>query len=150
MTVVGSNPSVNGLAAVLALPLRDPYAPLWRARVVEIVNSSASAGPRRSRSRCAPATLGANAPAALAVAAMFAWATALDAQLASSRTELIARRLRAVIETAFAAAITHIGRAPAPPVPAADRARRVADVAISVRQCHVRRDPVALGRLVRR
>jgi hypothetical protein len=150
MTVVGFNPSVNGLAAVLALLLRDPYAPLWRARVVEIVNPSASAGRRRSRSRSAPATLGANAPAALAAAAMFAWATALDAELASSRTELIARRLRAVIEIAFDAAITHIGRAPAPPVPAADYARRVADLAIYVRQCHARRDPVAPGGLAQR
>ena len=63
--------------------------------------------------------------------------------------ELIARRTRAVVETAVDEAITRTGRAlgPGPLCQDAQHASRVADLAIYVRQSHAERDLEVLGRL---
>jgi alkylation response protein AidB-like acyl-CoA dehydrogenase len=73
----------------------------------------------------------------------------VDAEPASGRTELMARRVRAVAETAVDEAIVRTGRAlgPAPLALNADHARRVADLTMYVRQSHAERDLAALGRL---
>jgi hypothetical protein len=65
---------------------------------------------------------------------------------------LIARRVRAVAETAVDEAITRTGRAlgPAPLALDADHARRVADLTMYVRQSHAEQDLAALGRLASR
>ena len=61
----------------------------------------------------------------------------------------IARRTRAVVETAVDEAITRTGRAlgPGPLCQDAQHARRVADLTIYVRQSHAERDLEVLGRL---
>jgi hypothetical protein len=84
------------------------------------------------------------AEAALACAADF-----VDAEPASSRTELVARRVRAAAESAVDQAISRTGRAlgPAPLALDADHARRVADLTMYVRQSHAERDLAVLGRL---
>jgi alkylation response protein AidB-like acyl-CoA dehydrogenase len=63
--------------------------------------------------------------------------------------ELIARRARAVVETAVDEAIHRTARAlgPAPLCQDAQHARRVADLTIYVRQSHAERDLEQLGRL---
>ena len=63
--------------------------------------------------------------------------------------ELIARRTRAVVETAVDEAITRTARAlgPAPLCQDAQHAQRVADLTIYVRQSHAERDLERLGRL---
>ena len=63
--------------------------------------------------------------------------------------ELIARRARAVVETAVDEAIRRTARAlgPAPLCNDAQHARRVADLTIYVRQSHAERDLEQLGRL---
>jgi alkylation response protein AidB-like acyl-CoA dehydrogenase len=63
--------------------------------------------------------------------------------------ELIARRARAVVETAVDEAIHHTARAlgPAPLCLDAQHAQRVADLTIYVRQSHAERDLEQLGRL---
>jgi alkylation response protein AidB-like acyl-CoA dehydrogenase len=63
--------------------------------------------------------------------------------------ELIARRTRAVVETAVDEAIHRTARAlgPAPLCQDAQHARRVADLTIYVRQSHAERDLEQLGRL---
>ena len=63
--------------------------------------------------------------------------------------ELIARRARAVVETAVEEAIRRTARAlgPAPLCQDAQHARRVADLTIYVRQSHAERDLEQLGRL---
>jgi alkylation response protein AidB-like acyl-CoA dehydrogenase len=63
--------------------------------------------------------------------------------------ELIARRARAVVETAVDEAIRRTARAlgPAPLCQDAEHARRVADLTIYVRQSHAERDLEQLGRL---
>lgn len=63
--------------------------------------------------------------------------------------ELLARRVRAVVETAVDAAIDRTGRAlgPGPLVQDGMHAKRVADLSIYVRQSHAERDLAALGRL---
>ena len=68
------------------------------------------------------------------------------------RAELIARRVRAVVERAVDEAITRTGRAlgPAPLALDAKHAQRVADLTIYVRQSHAERDLAALGRLAGR
>lgn len=72
----------------------------------------------------------------------------VDAEPFGDRGELIARRVRAVVETAVDEAITRTGRAlgPAPLVLDAKHAQRVADLTIYVRQSHAERDLAALGR----
>jgi alkylation response protein AidB-like acyl-CoA dehydrogenase len=68
------------------------------------------------------------------------------------RAELIARRTRAVVETAVDEAITRTGRAlgPGPLAQDARHAARVADLTIYVRQSHAERDLAELGRLAGR
>jgi alkylation response protein AidB-like acyl-CoA dehydrogenase len=63
--------------------------------------------------------------------------------------ELLARRARAVVETAVDEAITRTGRAlgPAPLCLDAAHARRVADLSVYVRQSHAERDLERLGSL---
>jgi alkylation response protein AidB-like acyl-CoA dehydrogenase len=89
--------------------------------------------------------------AALSAAEAMLWraADSVDAEPRSSRTELIARRVRAVAETAVDEAITRTGRAlgPAPLALDAEHAQRVADLTMYVRQSHAERDLAALGRL---
>jgi hypothetical protein len=72
----------------------------------------------------------------------------VDTEPSSGRTELIARRVRAVAGTAVDEAITRTGRAlgPAPLALDADHARRVADLNMYVRQSHAEQDLAALGR----
>ena len=91
--------------------------------------------------------------------------TAAEATLASSaaqvdadpldrdaRAELIARRTRAVVESAVDEAISRTGRAlgPGPLAQDARHAGRVADLTMYVRQSHAERDLAALGRLAGR
>jgi hypothetical protein len=73
----------------------------------------------------------------------------VDAGTDCAGAELIARRVRAVVETAVEETIVRTGRAlgPAPLVLDAEHARRVADLTIYVRQSHAERDLAALGRL---
>lgn len=68
------------------------------------------------------------------------------------RAELIARRTRAVVETAVEEAIRRTGRAlgPGPLAQDAAHAARVADLAMYVRQSHAERDLARLGRLLGR
>jgi alkylation response protein AidB-like acyl-CoA dehydrogenase len=65
--------------------------------------------------------------------------------------EMLARRTRAVVETAVDQAITRTGRAlgPGPLVLDRQHANRVADLMVYVRQSHAERDLAALGRLTR-
>jgi alkylation response protein AidB-like acyl-CoA dehydrogenase len=68
------------------------------------------------------------------------------------RAELIARRTRAVVETAVEEAIGRTGRAlgPGPLAQDARHAARVADLTMYVRQSHAERDLAQLGRLAGR
>jgi hypothetical protein len=68
------------------------------------------------------------------------------------RAELVARRTRAVVETAVDEAITRTGRAlgPGPLAQNAEHAHRVADLTMYVRQSHAERDLAELGRLAGR
>ncbi len=92
--------------------------------------------------------------AALAAAEAMLWSAAsyVDAQPHDERAELIARRVRAVVEHAVDEAIARTGRAlgPAPLVLDAKHAQRVADLTIYVRQSHAERDLAALGRAAAR
>lgn len=65
----------------------------------------------------------------------------------SGRAELLARRARAVVETAVDEAISRTGRAlgPAPLCLDPEHARRVADLSVYVRQSHAERDLERLG-----
>lgn len=67
----------------------------------------------------------------------------------SGTAELIARRTRAVVETAVDEALTRTARAlgPGPLSQDAQHARRVADLSIYVRQSHAEKDLAELGRL---
>jgi alkylation response protein AidB-like acyl-CoA dehydrogenase len=101
----------------------------------------------------AHAHLGAvDAALAAAEAILLAAASDIDAQPASDRGELIARRVRAVVEHAVDEAITRTGRAlgPAPLALDAAHAQRVADLTMYVRQSHAERDLAALGRVAGR
>jgi hypothetical protein len=73
----------------------------------------------------------------------------VDAQPHGDRAELIARRVRAVVEHAVDEVITRTGRAVGPETHALDgeHAQRVADLTLYVQQSHVERDLAALGRL---
>ena len=75
-----------------------------------------------------------------------------DPSDSENRAELIARRTRAVVETAVEESITRSGRAlgPGPLVTDAAHARRVADLTVYVRQSHAERDLAELGRLAGR
>jgi hypothetical protein len=101
----------------------------------------------------AQAHLGAvDAALAAADAVLIAAACQVDAGTDCARAELIARRARAVVETAVEETIVRTGRAlgPAPLVLDAEHARRVADLTIYIRQSHAERDLAALGRLAAR
>lgn len=98
------------------------------------------------------AHLGAVDAAIAAAEAMLAAAAATtdaDPFDRSGSAQLLARRTRAVAETAVDEAITRTGRAlgPAPLCQDAQHARRVADLTIYVRQSHAERDLAALGKL---
>jgi hypothetical protein len=106
-----------------------------------------------ARDAHAQAHLGAvDAALAAADAMLVAAACQVDAGPDCARAELIARRARAVVETAVEEVIVRTGRAlgPAPLVADAEHARRVADLTIYVRQSHAERDLAALGRLAAR
>jgi hypothetical protein len=101
----------------------------------------------------AQAHLGAvDAALAAGDAVLIAAACEVDAGTDCARAELIARRARAVVETAVEEAIIRTGRAlgPTPLVLDTEHARRVADLTIYVRQSHGERDLAALGRLAAR
>jgi alkylation response protein AidB-like acyl-CoA dehydrogenase len=101
----------------------------------------------------AHAHLGAvDAALAAAEAILLAAANHIDAQPGSDRGELIARRVRAVVEHAVDEAITRTGRAlgPAPLALDTQHAQRVADLTMYVRQSHAERDLAALGRVAGR
>lgn len=91
--------------------------------------------------------------AALAAAAAVLWSSAaqIDGR-PDDDAELIARRVRAVVETAVDEAISRTGRAlgPAPLVTDAEHAQRVVDLQVYVRQSHAERDLAALGRVAAR
>ncbi len=87
--------------------------------------------------------------AAQATLTWSAWQVDADPYDRAGTGELIARRTRAVVETAVDEAITRTGRAlgPGPLCQDGQHARRVADLTIYVRQSHAERDLAALGRL---
>ncbi|MDT5099988.1 MAG: hypothetical protein QOC76_3725 [Mycobacterium sp.] len=121
----------------------------------------AVAAPLYGRAACdsadphALAHLGAvDAAIAAAEATLLAAACQVDADPLNRerRAELIARRARAVVETAVEEAIGRTGRAlgPGPLAQDAGHARRVADLTMYVRQSHAERDLAELGRLAGR
>jgi hypothetical protein len=91
----------------------------------------------------------ADAALAAAEATLAAVAVEIDADPGNrrGRAELLARRVRAVAETAVDESITRTARAlgPAPLTADAAHARRVADLSIYVRQSHAERDLERLG-----
>lgn len=98
------------------------------------------------------AHLGAVDAALAAGEAMLSWAACAvdeDAMNRKGMAELIARRTRAVVETAVEETITRSGRAlgPAPLCQDAQHAKRVADLTMYVRQSHAERDLERLGLL---
>jgi len=106
-----------------------------------------------ARDAHAQAHLGAvDAALTAADAVLIATACQVDAGTDCARAELIARRARAVVETAVEETIVRTGRplGPAPLVSDAEHARRVADLTIYIRQSHAERDLAALGRLAAR
>ncbi len=130
-----------GVAACWLGGARAVAAPLYRS-VAD--HDGAASNPH------AEAHLGAvDAALAAAEAMLLSAAHAVDAEPASSGAELVARRVRAVAETAVDEAITRTGRAlgPAPLALDAEHAQRVADLTMYVRQSHAERDLAALGRL---
>lgn len=90
-----------------------------------------------------------DAALAAAEAMLVSAACYVDAEPFGDRAELIARRVRAVVERAVDESITRTGRAlgPAPLALDARHAQRVADLTIYVRQSHAERDLAALGRV---
>ncbi|WP_422742217.1 acyl-CoA dehydrogenase family protein [Mycobacterium sp. WMMD1722] len=100
------------------------------------------------------AHLGAVDAALTAAAATLAWAARevdSDPRNRSGAAEMIARRTRAVVETAVDEALRRTGRAlgPGPLAHDARHAALVADLEMYVRQSHAERDLEALGRLAR-
>ena len=131
-----------GVAACWLGAARGVAAALYRA--VGDQHSNAAHDPH------AQAHLGAvDAALVAAEAVLIAAACQVDAGTDCARAELIARRTRAVVETAVQETIVRTGRAlgPAPLVLDADHARRVADLTIYIRQSHAERDLATLGRL---
>ncbi len=132
-----------GVAACWLGGARAVAAPLYRA----VADAPAVADVH------AQAHLGAvDAALAAAEALLASAANYVDAEPRGDRTELIARRVRAVVEHAVDEAITRTGRAlgPAPLVLDGGHAQRVADLTIYVRQSHAERDLAALGKLAAR
>jgi alkylation response protein AidB-like acyl-CoA dehydrogenase len=101
----------------------------------------------------AHAHLGAvDAALAAGEAVLMSAACYVDAEPHGDRAELMARRVRAVVEHAVDEVITRTGRALGPKTLALDgeHAQRVADLTLYVRQSHAERDLAALGRLAAR
>jgi alkylation response protein AidB-like acyl-CoA dehydrogenase len=131
-----------GVAACWLGGARSVAAPLYRA--VADGQDGPAADPHTQ------AHLGAVDAALAAAEAMLASAACyVDAEPLGDRAELIARRVRVVVERAVDESITRTGRAlgPAPLVLDARHAQRVADLTIYVRQSHAERDLAALGRV---
>ena len=134
-----------GVAACWLGGARGVAAPLYRAVADEHEGAV--------RDAHAHAHLGAvDAALAAAEAMLVSAACYVDAEPHGKRTELIARRVRAVVEHAADEAITRTGRAlgPAPLVLDGRHAQRVADLTIYVRQSHAERDLAALGKAAAR
>jgi alkylation response protein AidB-like acyl-CoA dehydrogenase len=134
-----------GVAACWLGGARGVAAPLYRAVGDEYRNGSDDVHTH--------AHLGAVDAALAAAEAILACAASyIDAQLPDDRAELIARRVRAVVEHAVDEAITRTGRAlgPAPLALDTKHAQRVADLTMYVRQSHAERDLAALGRVAAR
>ncbi|GLP73967.1 acyl-CoA dehydrogenase [Mycobacterium antarcticum] len=134
-----------GVAACWLGGARGVAAPLYRA-----VSEEHEGAPTDAHAR---AHLGAvDAALAAAEAMLVSAACYVDAEPHGARAELIARRVRAVVEHAVDEAITRTGRAlgPAPLVLDGRHAQRVADLTIYVRQSHAERDLAALGKLAAR
>jgi alkylation response protein AidB-like acyl-CoA dehydrogenase len=135
----------HGAMAVAACWLggaRGVAGPLYRAVADE--HNSASGDVH------AHAHLGAiDAALAAGEAMLLSAACYVDAQPHGDRAELIARRVRAVVEHAADEVITRTGRALGPKTLALDgeHAQRVADLTLYVRQSHAERDLATLGRL---
>jgi len=92
-----------------------------------------------------------DAATAAAEAMLSSAATEVDADPLNRKgmAELVARRTRAVVETAVEETITRTARAlgPAPLCQDAQHAKRVADLTMYVRQSHAERDLERLGLL---
>jgi alkylation response protein AidB-like acyl-CoA dehydrogenase len=134
-----------GVAACWLGGARGVAAPLYRAIAAEHEGAV--------RDVHAHAHLGAvDAALAAAEAMVVSAACHVDAEPTGERAELIARRVRAVVEHAVDEAITRTGRALGPVPLVLDRrhAQRVADLTVYVRQSHAERDLAALGRIVAR
>jgi alkylation response protein AidB-like acyl-CoA dehydrogenase len=134
-----------GVAACWLGGARGVAKPLYRAVAAEHEDSV--------RDVHAHAHLGAvDAALAAAEAMLVSAACYVDAEPHGDRAELIARRVRAVVEHAVDEAIIRTGRAlgPAPLVLDAKHAQRVADLTIYVRQSHAERDLAALGKVAAR
>ncbi|MGL5444344.1 MAG: acyl-CoA dehydrogenase, partial [[Mycobacterium] stephanolepidis] len=134
-----------GVAACWLGGARGVAAPLYRA--VAEGHRGSSGDPH------AQAHLGAvDAALAAAEAILVTAAAYVDAEPRSERTELITRRVRAVVEHAVDQAIVRTGRAlgPGPLALDARHAQHVADLTMYVRQSHAERDLAALGRAVAR
>jgi alkylation response protein AidB-like acyl-CoA dehydrogenase len=135
----------HGAMAVAACWLggaRGVAGPLYRAVADE--HNSASGDVH------AHAHLGAiDAALAAGEAMLLSAACYVDAEPHGDRAELMARRVRAVVEHAADEVITRTGRALGPKTLAldGDHAQRVADLTLYVRQSHAERDLAALGRL---
>jgi alkylation response protein AidB-like acyl-CoA dehydrogenase len=135
----------HGAMAVAACWLggaRGVAGPLYRAVADE--HNSASGDVH------AHAHLGAiDAALAAGEAMLLSAACYVDAEPHGDRAELMARRVRAVVEHAADEVITRTGRALGPKTLALDgeHAQRVADLTLYVRQSHAERDLAALGRL---
>jgi alkylation response protein AidB-like acyl-CoA dehydrogenase len=130
-----------GVAACWLGAARAVAAPLYRAVADEHEGTAADVHAR--------AHLGAVDGALAAAEAMLTSAACyVDAEPRGDRTELVARRVRAVVEHAVDEAITRTGRAlgPGPLVLDGRHAQRVADLTIYVRQSHAERDLAALGK----
>jgi len=131
-----------GVAACWLGGARGVAAPLYR--------SVAAEHDGKAPDEHARAHLGAvDAALAAAEAMLVSAACYVDAEPDGGRAELIARRVRAVVESAVDEAVVRTGRAlgPGPLVLDAGHAKRVADLTVYVRQSHAERDLAALGRL---
>jgi len=134
-----------GVAACWLGAARAVAEPLYRAVADEHEGTAADVHAR--------AHLGAvDAALAAAEAMLTSAACYVDAEPRGDRTELVARRVRAVVERAVDEAITRTGRAlgPAPLALDGRHAQRVADLTIYVRQSHAERDLAALGKAAAR
>lgn len=134
-----------GVAACWLGGARGVAAPLYRTVAGDRRGSPSDAH--------AQAHLGAvDAALAAAESILMTAAAYVDAEPRSDRTELVARRVRAVVEHAVDESIVRTGRAlgPGPLALDARHAQHVADLTMYVRQSHAERDLAALGRAVAR